>query len=399
MMLCCPLLLGASVVVRADTVTDGVTDVQTKVKNAINVATSLSTNPDTAFADKINLGIAHLNKANNELSNALQTHDSSEGSDEGVRQNLELALASITKAITELNGARDMAKKNDTKEAVSNVLTILSASSQSLKTLMPPRDDSARGRNGETKGDAKADDATLFANLFQYVTPTLIGLVTLTTLGLLIYSIISFSALRRSTDDLIVSLPKYFGAVKVRHEELGKQLAAFAVVNSEIKQRLTDLHGEVRQVGRGLQLSQQNARGSMSQAGAPPAPSYAEAAPDKRDEMPSFPIAADDFLRRMQPKAMVVKRDFQNDILVSDPDGKGELVLIRDARIPDEVQPLFIVPRVTQFQMRQEYYNFYEKYYDCTNPESGAVWILDPAVVDKVSGGWQLREKGRLEVR
>jgi hypothetical protein len=49
--------------------------------------------------------------------------------------------------------------------------------------------------------------------------------------------------------------------------------------------------------------------------------------------------------------------------------------------------------------MRQEYYNFYEKYYDCANPESGALWIHDPAVVEKVAGGWQLREKGRLEVR
>jgi hypothetical protein len=128
-------------------------------------------------------------------------------------------------------------------------------------------------------------------------------------------------------------------------------------------------------------------------------PNYSEPSLPPANDGPAFPIAADELLRQMQNKSVVVKRDFQNDMLVSDPEGKGELVLLRDSRIADEMQPLFLVPRVTQFQMRQEYYNFYEKYYECAKPESGLVWILDPAVVEKVVGGWELREKGRLEVR
>lgn len=113
---------------------------------------------------------------------------------------------------------------------------------------------------------------------------------------------------------------------------------------------------------------------------------------------PDFPIAVDELLRRLQDKVVIVKRDFQNDMLVSAPDGKGELVLMRDS-ITNEMQTFFMVPTITKFQMRQDYYNFYEKYYECHNPESGAVWIVDPAVVEKVAGGWKLREKGRLEVR
>ena len=97
--------------------------------------------------------------------------------------------------------------------------------------------------------------------------------------------------------------------------------------------------------------------------------------------------------------ANIVKPDFQNGILINDPEGKGELMLIRDSRYPDETQPLFVVPRYAQFQTPQDFHTYYEKYYDCMKPGAGEVWIIDPAVVEKVSGGWLLREKGVLEIR
>jgi len=112
-----------------------------------------------------------------------------------------------------------------------------------------------------------------------------------------------------------------------------------------------------------------------------------------------FPISIGDYLSKMQRSSNIVRPDFQNDILVSDPGGTGELVLIRDAAISDELQPLFVVPRVTQFQTKQDFYTYYQKYYECARPAAGDIWIIDPAVVSRVSGGWQLREKGVLEVR
>ncbi len=99
----------------------------------------------------------------------------------------------------------------------------------------------------------------------------------------------------------------------------------------------------------------------------------------------------------MQRYATVVKPDFQNGILVADTENKGELVLVQDASISHDT--LFIIPRATQFQMKQDFYTYYERYYDCERPASGTVWILDPAVVERVQGGWTLREKGVLEVR
>jgi len=97
--------------------------------------------------------------------------------------------------------------------------------------------------------------------------------------------------------------------------------------------------------------------------------------------------------------ANIVRPDFQNGILVNDPEGKGELMLIRDSRLADDAQPLFVVPRATHFQTKQDFHTYYEKYYDCARPSAGDVWILGPAIVEKVTGGWRLREKGMLEIR
>ena len=60
---------------------------------------------------------------------------------------------------------------------------------------------------------------------------------------------------------------------------------------------------------------------------------------------------------------------------------------------------LLMVPRVGQFQTRQDFHTYFGKYYDCQYPTAGDVWIVSPAIVSTVPGGWQLREKGVLEVR
>lgn len=228
-----------------------------------------------------------------------------------------------------------------------------------------------------------------------YILPGVLVLMTLSVLTMLLCAGIAVKRLHRATNDYFVNvLPRTLSGVKARQDEIVKQIDAAAGVSRNINQRLEEVQTEIRRMGRMLQ--QANLAGNRT-TNSPT--SYAEPFAPPPSNGPIFPIAADELLRQMQTKSVVVKRDFQNDMLVSDPDGKGELVVIRDSRNADGFQPLFIVPRVTQFQMKQEYYNFYEKYYECANPESGSVWILDPAVVEKVVGGWELREKGRLEVR
>jgi phage shock protein A len=185
-------------------------------------------------------------------------------------------------------------------------------------------------------------------------------------------------------------------AMQKQQAEVASQIADLTTSQTELHTRIADLEFEIKKVARVARDAANDGAGRR-----PPDPvaafsSFAD--PGKKDE-PVFPIAIGDYLSKMRSSSNIVRPDFQNDILVSDPGGTGELVLIRDAAMPDDLQPLFVVPRATQFQTKQDFYTYYQKYYECARPSAGDVWIIDPAVVSKVSGGWQLREKGVLEIR
>jgi hypothetical protein len=176
-----------------------------------------------------------------------------------------------------------------------------------------------------------------------------------------------------------------------------QKITSLSSAQKEMSNSLADLHTEIRSLARLVRESMSDRNDGRRH---PTIPSYQNTVEEFSSKAePEFPVSAFDYLGKMDRFANVVRPDFQNGILVNAPDGKGELMLIRDSRLPDETQPLFVVPRTTQFQTKQDFYTYYEKYYDCVRPSAGDVWIIDPAVVEKVSGGWQLREKGVLEVR
>ena len=179
-------------------------------------------------------------------------------------------------------------------------------------------------------------------------------------------------------------------------KELAERLSSIGSAQNDTNSRLQDVHTEVRSLARMLRESASD-RGDRRRLSA--VQGYSQIDQPAQKEEPEFPVSAVDYLGKMTRFANVVRPDFQNGILVNDPDGHGELMLIRDSRVPDDTQPLFVVPRTTQFLTKQDFYTYYEKYYDCVRPSAGDVWIIDPAVVEKVSGGWQLREKGVLEIR
>jgi hypothetical protein len=188
-------------------------------------------------------------------------------------------------------------------------------------------------------------------------------------------------------------------AAREAQPDYAPKLSSLSSAQAEMSSRLNDLENEVRSLSRLVRESLTTRRlernPSYGDGGGFTYHSHGVDAPPK-DE-PEFPVSAVDYLGKMNRFANVVRPDFQNGILVHDPDGDGELVLIRDSR--DETQPLFVVPRATQFQTKQDFYTYYQKYYDCVRPSAGDVWIVGPAVVEKVAGGWQLREKGMLEIR
>jgi hypothetical protein len=188
----------------------------------------------------------------------------------------------------------------------------------------------------------------------------------------------------------------HLAASREAQPDYAPKLSSLSSAQAEISSRLTELDTEVRSLARLVResFSTRRSDGNPSYSGFSYQSHMQNVAP--KDE-PEFPVSAVDYLGKMNRFANVVRPDFQNGILVNDPDGTGELVLIRDSR--DDTQPLFVVPSLTQFQTKQDFYTYYQKYYDCARPSAGDVWIIGPAVVERVAGGWQLREKGMLEIR
>jgi len=121
----------------------------------------------------------------------------------------------------------------------------------------------------------------------------------------------------------------------------------------------------------------------------------AASSPEPPKRKVEFPISAADYLARTEGSSKVVRHDFGRNLLVTN--GEGELSLIRNNSRSKTGDSFFVVPRITRFT-RDTFQLFYKKYYDCAKPSVGEVWIIQPAVVSKVPGGWQLMKKGVLEI-
>jgi hypothetical protein len=83
-------------------------------------------------------------------------------------------------------------------------------------------------------------------------------------------------------------------------------------------------------------------------------------------------------------------------MLVQDAEQEGGLLVVRDDA-SDGL--LYLVPSFGFFQTKSDYTNYFERYYACTRPAGGNVWIRQPATVNPVNGGWQLANQGELEIR
>src|ERR1044072_7450034 len=57
-----------------------------------------------------------------------------------------------------------------------------------------------------------------------------------------------------------------------------------------------------------------------------------------------------------------------------------------------------VLPRVPKFEAKRDFYEYYQDYYHCANPDAGDVQILQPAFVAHTGNGWTLAATGLLEV-
>jgi formylglycine-generating enzyme required for sulfatase activity len=111
-----------------------------------------------------------------------------------------------------------------------------------------------------------------------------------------------------------------------------------------------------------------------------------------------FPASAADCLVKTKSHSRVVRHDVARSLLIAGPNGNGELSLICNNTHSKNGDSFLVLPRIIRFSSADTFHYFYKEYYDCAKPSAGEVWIIDPATVTEVQGGWQLREKGKLEI-
>jgi hypothetical protein len=166
--------------------------------------------------------------------------------------------------------------------------------------------------------------------------------------------------------------------IKTQLMDVTKDLARFSeLAETERLQRLADKRQPVTYV--------------------PPVTPYYELPVEVEEDTPQFPTSASALLIRLGGQSPILKPDPLKGILIKDPEGRGQLVLMQNERMPGS--QIYIVPRITRFQTKEDFYNHYEQFYDCNRPAAGEVWLHEPAPVEKVDGGWRLQNKGVLEIR
>ena len=112
---------------------------------------------------------------------------------------------------------------------------------------------------------------------------------------------------------------------------------------------------------------------------------------ERLDIPPAFPSLVAQYLKRTRSTNKVnVTFDYEIGSFV--PVEDGEFVLVTN---PDDA---IVLPRAVKFSAKRDFYEFYQDYYHCPNPDAGDVQIIKPALVAPAGNGWTLEATGVLEV-
>ena len=112
---------------------------------------------------------------------------------------------------------------------------------------------------------------------------------------------------------------------------------------------------------------------------------------ERLDIAPSFPSAVGNYLKRTKAANKVhVTFDYETGVFAPVEDGEFVVITGQD--------PAYVLPRATKFSNKRDFYEFYQDYYHCPNPDAGEVQILQPACVSRAANGWSLVATGLLEV-
>lgn len=121
-----------------------------------------------------------------------------------------------------------------------------------------------------------------------------------------------------------------------------------------------------------------------------------ESLQNMRSERP-FPKPVEDLLAEHLHEGRSVAVDDLTKCLVENT-AKGDHFLLFQADLTGS-DMAYVVPRVSSFTTKNDYLNFFQRFYRCDAPAGGEVWIKELAIVRKVPNGWELHKAGDLEVR
>jgi len=112
---------------------------------------------------------------------------------------------------------------------------------------------------------------------------------------------------------------------------------------------------------------------------------------ERLDIPPAFPSLVAQYLKRTRSASKVnVTFDYETAAFVPVEDGEFVVVTHTDDAI--------LLPRATKFSTKRDFYEYYQDYYHCQNPDAGDVQIVKPALVAPTGNGWTLETTGLLEV-
>ena len=112
---------------------------------------------------------------------------------------------------------------------------------------------------------------------------------------------------------------------------------------------------------------------------------------ERLDVAPAFPSLVANYLKRTKSANKVnVTFDYETGSFVPVEDGEFVIVTNTD-------QPV-VLPRAPKFSTKRDFYEFYQDYYHCSNPDAGDVQIVQPALVTRAGNGWTFAATGILEV-
>ncbi len=112
---------------------------------------------------------------------------------------------------------------------------------------------------------------------------------------------------------------------------------------------------------------------------------------ERLDIAPAFPSLVAGYLKRTKA-ANKINVTFDYDTGTFVPVEDGEFVVITNLSQP------VVLPRASKFSTKRDFYEFYQDYYHCPNPDTGDVQIVQPAFVADSENGWNLVATGILEV-